>query len=159
MSNVRWALALLLVVGSAMTGAVEPVALPTVNSRISDHAGVLSGSQRHQLHQLLSQHEAATRQHVALLTVATAGEETVESHALRIWHAWESPKKGRAVLLVLFKEQGLAAIVAGEELGARLDAATIKRLLAGEVDAALSRGDFDGAALEGVKAIVGELNR
>jgi uncharacterized membrane protein YgcG len=147
-----------LVLFLVMCGTAAWAAGPLLNGRINDHAGVLSSSQRHLLHQLLSQHEAATRQHVALLTVATAGEEAVESHALRIWHAWESPKKGRTVLLVLFREQGGAAIVAGEELGAVLDAATIKRLLAGEIDAALSRGDFDLAALEGVKAIVGELN-
>ncbi|MCW8919514.1 MAG: TPM domain-containing protein [Gammaproteobacteria bacterium] len=158
---IKWRrfLALLLVMCSTAVWAAEREALPPVNSRINDHAGVLSNSQMHLLYQLLAQYDFATRHYVVVLTAVTAGGDSPQAYAERVWQAWPSQKRPRAALLLLLREERRAAIVAGEELGKILDVATIKQLLTGEIDVALRRGDFDGAAMEGVKAIMGVLSR
>lgn len=149
---------MLVTVLSPVWAAGEEGALQ-IRGRIADQAQIISSSQEHLLSQLLAQHEFSQHQHVALLTVETAGGETVHDYAARLWHSWQPRSKAASVLLVLFKEQKVAVIFAGEEFSKVLDAATIKQITEGEVAGNLQRGDFDNAAMEGVKAIVGELNR
>jgi uncharacterized protein len=131
--------------------------LPQVKGRITDEAQIISPSQQHLLYQILAQHEFASHQQVVVLTVEGKGIASIEDYATRIWQAWASQKKSTSVLLVLFKEQKSAAIVAGDEPGKRLDKASISQIIDGVLATNLQRGDFDNAAMEGVKAIVGKL--
>jgi uncharacterized protein len=136
----------------------EPAGLPQPTGRITDGAQILSPSQKHLLYQILSQHDFASRQQVVLLTVVGKGVESTEAYADRIWQAWSSKKKATSVLLVLFKAQKRVAIVAGEELTGVLDEASIRLIMDGELSTHMQHEDFDNAAMEGVKAIVGKLN-
>jgi uncharacterized protein len=129
-----------------------------IQGRISDQAQIISSSQEHQLYQLLAQHAYARQQNVTVLTITTSGAETAQDYAARQWRSWQPRSKATSVLLVLFKEQKTAAIFAGDALSKLLDEAVIKQILAGELASNLQRGDFDNAVMEGVKALVAELN-
>jgi uncharacterized protein len=149
---------LMLMAMAAGAWSQEPAGLPQPSGRISDGAQILSPGQKHLLYQVLSQHNFASSQQVVLLTVEGKGVESTEEYASRIWQAWNSKKKSSSVLLVLFKAQKRAAIIAGEELTRILDGASIRQIMEGELSTSLQHEDFDNAAMEGVKAIVGKLN-
>ena len=138
--------------------AAESSSLPIIKSRINDHAMIISQSQRHQLYQLLAQHEHSNHKSVVVVTTDTAGSDSVAEYAKRIWQVWESKKKPTSVLLVLFKQQKSAAIVAGESLKIVLDAQKIEQITNDQLSASLSRNDYDSAVMEGVQAIVNHLN-
>ena len=147
-----------LVAFSSQIQASENETLPQVKSRISDHAAVLTYSQEHQLHQILTQHQFAKRQSVMVLTAETSIGYSPQHYAERIWQAWTSKKKSNSVLLVLLKEEKSAAIVVGKDLKKQLSKEAAKKLITDSVATPLSQGDYDNAALEGVKAILVELN-
>ena len=132
--------------------------LPQIKGRIADEAAVLSYSQEHLMYQMLSQHQFASHHYVVVLTVDGAGVESPQINARRIWQAWEQKKKASSVLFVLFKEQRVAAIVAGDALSKKLDTVTINKILNETISTSLKGGDFDTAAMEGVKGIVGALS-
>jgi len=148
----------LFIICAPVLQADEGAALPQIEGRISDHAGVLSDSQKRLLHQMLSQHQFARHQYVAILTAESSGADTVDEYAARIWQAWQSDKKPTSVLLLLTKEEKKAAIVTGERLQGLLTKTEIKALLDESVSTPMLHGDYDNAAMEGVKRIVGELN-
>ena len=132
--------------------------LAQIKGRITDGAAIISYSQEHLMYQMLSQHQFASHHHVVVLTVDGVGAESPQTSASRIWQAWEQKNKASSVLFVLFKEQRAAAIVAGDELSKKLGTATINKILNEDVSASLETGNFDGAVMDGVKAIVGALS-
>jgi uncharacterized protein len=154
------------VVGSLILMAVAPGVwsqgadgLPQIKGRIADQAQIISSSQEHQLYQILAQQEHATHQRVAVVTTETAGAESTQEFSGRIWQAWAREDKSRCVLLVLFKQPGSAAIIAGDTLSKMFDAPAIQKIIDEDMAAGLKGGDFDGAAMEGVKGIVAVLNQ
>jgi uncharacterized protein len=159
MGNWRGLLAIALMgLGISYAWAAESSAVPQIKGRITDEAQVISPSQEHQLYQLLAQHDFARRQHLVVLTVESVGSEPLQELAKQVWQAWSYKNKARSVLLLLVKDQKSAAIVAGDELRDKLNDSAIKGVIAGKLATPLSQGDFDQAAMEGVEAIVGELN-
>ncbi|MEN8169303.1 MAG: TPM domain-containing protein [Pseudomonadota bacterium] len=131
--------------------------LPQIKGRITDQGGLISSSQKHLMYQVLAQHESGSHHHVVLLTAKGAGAELPQVYAKRIWQAWQRKDKSRSVLFVLFKQQKVAAIIAGSELSKKLDVISINAMIDNEISTPLKAGDFDGAALAGVKGIVGAL--
>ena len=150
---------LLLAVNTSVAVAIESNGLPQIKSRVNDHAAVLSKSQMHLMYQVSAQHQFAKHNHVVVVTAASSGSDSAQAYAERIWQAWKPKKKSSSVLLLLIKEPKGAAIVAGEEIRKVLNDAVIKKMIDETVSSSLLRDDYDNAAMEGMKAIVGELNR
>ena len=150
---------LLMVVNVSVAMATESDGLPPIKSRVNDHAAVLSKGQMHRLYQVSAQHQFATRNHVVVVTAESAGSESVEAYAKRVWNAWQPKKRSNSVMLLLVKEPKGAAIIAGDALGKALNEATVKRVIDEKVSTKLQQDDYDGAVEEGMSAIVSELGR
>ncbi len=149
---------LLLVVNAPLALAAESDGLPPVKSRVNDHAAVLSKSQMHLMYQVSAQHQFAQHNHVVVVTAASSGSDSVQAYAERTWQAWMPKKKSRSVLLLLVKEPQGAAIIAGDDLGKALNETTIKKIIDEKIAGSLRKGDYDSAAMEGLQAIIGELD-
>lgn len=128
--------------------------VPVIKSRINDHALAISDSQKHLLYQMLAQFDKASRYSVVVVTAPSTGGDTTPDYAGRIWKAWVSEKKAKTAMLLLLKEQGKAAILGGSELHELLSEEAVAGILERSVEPTLSKGDFDGAAMEGVKEII-----
>jgi uncharacterized membrane protein YgcG len=158
MANGRILVGLLLLVAN-MSLAVAAGDVPQIRSRVNDHAKILSESQKHQMYQVSAQHQFAKHHQVVVVTAESAGGDSAPAYAERIWQAWQPQKKSSSVLLLLIKEPKSALIVAGDEVGKVLNDIVIKNMIDEKVSPTLLQGDYDNAAMEGLKAIVGELNR
>lgn len=150
---------MLFVANSSFAVAAEGNALPQIKSRVNDHAGVLSRDQMNRLYQLSAQHQFVTKKHVVVVTASSAGSESVDAYAKRIWNAWQPKDRSNSVMLLLIKEPKGATIVAGDALSKVLSEATVKRVIDEKVFTMLTKGEYDGAAEEGLSAIVSELTR
>lgn len=150
---------LLLAVNSSVAVATESDGLPPIKSRVNDHAAVLSKSQMHLMYQVSAQHQFVQHNHVVVVTAKSSAGDSAQAYAERIWQAWKPKKKASSVLLLLVKEPQGAAIIAGDELGKALNEAAIKKIIDEKIASRLPEGDYDGAAMEGLQAIVGELTR
>ena len=135
----------------ATEGGVE------IRGRVNDHAMVISDGQRRQLHQLLAQHRFASGQFVVVVTLADRGDQDEAGAAEELWQQWQRKDKQNSGMLVLFKAQKSAAIVVGEALKEKLDAAEVQEIINGELAGALQEGDFDSAAMAGIKGMFNEL--
>ena len=149
----------LLVVNMSVAVATEGDGLPPIKSRVNDHAAVLSRDQMNRLYQLSAQHQFVTKNHLVVVTAESAGSEPVKEYANRVWNAWQPKKRSNSVMLLLVKEPKGAAIIAGDALSNMLNEAAVKRVIDEKISTRLIKGDYDGAAEEGMSAIMGELGR
>ena len=150
---------LLLAVNTSVVVATEGSGLPQIMSRVNDHAAVLTKSQMHQLYQISAQHQFSNHNHLVVVTAASSGSESAQAYAERIWQQWKPKTKSQSVMMLLVKQPQGAAIIAGDAFDKELNAAAIKKIIDENITTSLTKGDYDGAAMEGLKGILAELNR
>ena len=150
---------LLLVVNTSVVVAAGGSGLPQIKSRVNDHAAVLNNSQMHQLYQISAQHQFSNHNHVVVVTASSSGSESAQVYAEHIWQQWKPIKKSRSVMLLLVKQPQGAAIIAGDAFDKELNVAAIKKIIYEKITTSLIKGDYDGAAMEGLQGILGELDR
>lgn len=151
-------LLLVLICGIAISTSVlaEDALILDIKGRVNDHAHVISDHQRRQIHQILSQHKFISGQFVVLVTVPDLGAVEKNKATESLWRQWKYKDKAHSVMLVLYKAQKSADVLAGDGLKAKLGNDAIQRVL-NILSSDLQGGDYDAAAMDGVKAIIGEL--
>jgi len=158
----RWLqlVALLMFAGVLMPAwGSAPLEILELRGRINDFAEVLSEGQRRQLHQLSAQHHFNNKQFLVLVTSLGHGELDAETFSWKVWQQWSYSDKANAVMLVLFKEPKEAKIMVGNALHDKLDRSTVRKIIDEALVSKLQTNDFDGAAMDGYKAIIVELAR
>jgi len=137
--------------------ATQEETLPQVVGRVADYAGIISLSQIHLLEQISSQHEFISKQRVAVVTIESSGAISPRHYAEQLHRNWDNERRDSGVVLVLYKMQRSAAIAVGEALRGKLNEAQVTAIISGEVGAKMRSGAFDEAAMDGFKAILGQL--
>lgn len=138
--------------------------LPAPTGFVNDFAGVLSQADRQRLEELSSSLEARTGVEMAIVTVRTTGEESIQMYAVRLFEAWGVGKRGRdnGILVLAAMEDrrvwvevgyGLEGVLPDGKVGAILDRYLVPafkegrygdglyacaRALAAEIEAALA---------------------
>lgn len=82
--------------------------VPRLDGRINDHAGVLSSSVTGELESYLAAVEKATGVQIALLTISSLEDDSLESYSLRVVENWQLGSAGQdngALLLVAMEER------------------------------------------------------
>ena len=148
---------MLLVVSSSFAVAAESSDLPQIKSRVNDHAAVLTNNQMLQLYQISAQHQFSNHNHIVVVTVASSDSESAQAYAERVWQQWKPKIKSKSVMLLLVKQPQGAAIIVGDALDKKLNAAAIKKIIDKNIADSLSKEDYDAAAMAGVQGILGEL--
>jgi uncharacterized protein len=143
----------------AMAFAQDLVAIPPLQSHVTDQAGMLSAQQRDNLDQVLKDYETRTGSQVAVLTVASTAPEAIEQYGIRVAEAWKLGRSGvdDGVILIVAKDNPSALrrlrIEAGRGVQGSLTDAQSKRILQDVIAPHFRQSDFYGGMVAGVAAI------
>jgi len=143
----------------SLSGQVVPAFaadFPTPVGCVNDFANVLSLETKQQLEQQLAQLEKDSSIEVAVVTVESLGETTVDDYAVRLFEEWEIGKenKDNGVLFLIAPNERKTKIEVGYGLEPVLPDAKSGRVLDTYVTPAFKEGDYDKGISEGVAAIV-----
>jgi len=114
MRNVKRVGAILLCLCAAAWLTVALAAdVPYLSGRVVDDAEILKPATRDRLTAELKAHEQATGNQIAVLTVPTIGDESVEQYATRVFENWKLGQKG--------KDNGVLVIVVPNDRKMRIE--------------------------------------
>lgn len=141
----------------APAGAQE---VPYLSGRVVDQAGMLTVQGRTVLEGRLADFEAATGHQVAVLTIATLGDQPIEDYSMGVVETW---KLGRAaeddgVLLLIVRDDRKMRLEVGYGLEGRLTDLASRRVLDHVIAPRFREGDFEGGLSAGVDAVLAVLD-
>jgi len=104
----------------------------------------------------LKKHEAQTSNQVAVLTVPTIGEESIEDYAVRVFEAWKLGQKGKdnGVLIVVVPNERRMRIEVGYGLEGTLTDGLAGRIIRNDMTPRFKEGDYNGGIEAGVKSVI-----
>jgi uncharacterized protein len=139
------ALAAAWLVAIALPARAE-IPVPALRARVTDLAGLLPADRVAALEAKLANHETATGNQIAVLTVPTTDGEPIESFALRVSETWQLGRQGvdDGVLVVVASQDRRARIEVGYGLEGTIPDAIAKRVIAEQMGPRFRAGDFAG---------------
>jgi uncharacterized protein len=145
----------------AAVAAVPATALdvPYLIGRVSDHAGMLTETERARIDEKLAALEAGTGAQVAVLTVVSLGGEPIEAYSLRVAETWRLGRKGRddGVLLLVARDDRALRLEVGYGLEATLPDAVCRRIIDNVIVPQFRAGSYAAGIEAGVDAIGGTI--
>jgi uncharacterized protein len=122
------------------------IPVPPLRARVTDQAGLLPPERVAALEAKLAEHERATGNQIAVLTIDTTDGEPIESFALRVAEAWKLGRKGidDGAVVVVAKSDRAARIEVGYGLEGAIPDAIAKRILEDVMLPRFREGDFAG---------------
>ena len=146
--------ALLFAVVAAFTFAVE---VPALTGRINDYADVLNSGTESELTGYLTRLEDQTGIQLAVLTVPTIEDETIESFSMRVADEWKLGQEGKdnGILITLALAEHKIRIEVGYGLEGTLTDAQSSLILRNAIIPEFKEGDYDQGIAAGVSNIVG----
>ena len=132
------------------------VAVPPLQTRVTDLTGTLSAPQRQALEDKLAAFETAKGSQIAVLIVPTTEPETIEQYALRVAEQWQLGRKGvdDGALLLVAKNDRKLRIEVGYGLEGVLPDAGAKRIVSDTITPYFRQGDFYGGIEAGVDRMI-----
>ena len=96
--------------------------IPYLTGRVTDNAQILSAETRNALTAQLKAHEDSTTNQIAVLTVPTIGDESIEEYAVEVFEAWKLGQKGKdnGILIVVVPNDRRMRIEVGYGLEATM---------------------------------------
>lgn len=141
-------------------GAVEPVALPALASRVTDLTGTLDATQRGRLEARLAAIDRSGKAQIALLLLPTTQPETIEQFGIRLAEAWKVGQKGadNGLIVIVAKDDRRMRIEVGYGLEGKIPDAVASRIVNERMAPAFRQGDFFGGLDAAIAAIDGALD-
>lgn len=135
--------------------SVAEVAIPPLQSRVTDLTQTLSKREVTQLEQKLADFEAKRGSQVAVLIVPTTQPETIEQYSIRVVETWKLGRKGvdDGVLLLVAKQDRALRIEVGYGLEGILPDAIARHIIDEMIVPAFRQGDFFGGLQSGIEQI------
>lgn len=154
----RWGAVLLLTLCMLPVSAAR-IEVPYLTGRVTDNAELLNPETRARLTQALEAHERAHGNQVAVLTVPSIGDASIEDYAHTVFNAWGLGQKGRnnGVLLVVAPTERRMRIEVGYGLEGTLTDALASRIIRHRLTPYFKSGDFNRGIEEGVHSILAVL--
>lgn len=145
------ALMLMLTVGYPMLAAD----FPSPQGYVSDFAGLLSDSGKAQLEADLSQLAKDNSAEVAVVTVASLDDNTIEEYAVNLFAEWGigTKEEDNGVLFLIAVEEHKVRIEVGYGLEAILTDGRCGRILDNDVLPSFRNGDYETGILQGAASI------
>lgn len=128
---------------------------PVLNGYVTDQAGVLSEATRFQLEQDLAGYAQRSGNEIAVVTVRSLGDESVESFAVELFRRAAIGKKGRdnGILLLLAAQERKVRIEVGYGLEPLLPDAAAGDIIREQMVPFLRQGDYEAAIQAAVQAL------
>lgn len=147
---------LLLCLGLVRAVWAEQVPVPAFDRWVVDQTATLDSNTRSHLEARLAELDAAKGAQLAVLVVATTGEDTVESYARRVFDAWQLGRKGvdDGILLLVAKEDRRMRIEVGYGLEGRVPDLVAGRIIREQMAPRFQQGDYAGGVVAGVDSLI-----
>ena len=157
----RPALAVALLVFTALGGASERQAVPRLEGRVTDVAKILSAVDRERLGTLLARYEGETSHQIGVLVIPTLAGETIESYSLRVARAWKLGKKGldNGILVTMAMKERAVRIELGVGFEKYISNATAQAIIGNAMVPAFRKGDYAGGLQAGLEELMKEGRR
>lgn len=152
----RWLLACLaLSLAMSHAAAWAQIAVPPLQSRVTDLTGSLDEATRASLENRLRELEQAKGSQLAVLLVPTTQPESIEQFGLRVAETWKLGRKGvdDGVLLLVAKDDRALRIEVGYGLEGAIPDAVAKRVIEEIIVPRFREGDFSGGVEAGARAL------
>lgn len=133
--------------------------IPTPNGFVSDQAGVISASQEQILENTLAQYETETSNEIAILTLQSLEDGSIEDFAVRVFEEWRIGKEGQdnGALILLSVDDRETRIEVGYGLEGVLTDGATRLILERSVSPYFAVGNYDQGFSEGVNAVILEI--
>jgi uncharacterized protein len=140
-------------------GPTRAADVPYLSGRVVDNAEILKSQTRSALTEKLKAHEQKTSNQIAVLTVPTIGDESIEEYATRVFESWKLGQKGKdnGALLVIAPKDRKLRIEVGYGLEGTLTDVASSRIIRNVITPAFKAGDFDKGVIDGIDAMIGQL--
>lgn len=144
-------MALCLLLGHAVAADV-----PMLSGRVVDNAELLSAGARERIGAALKAHEAKTTNQIAVLTIATLGDDTIEQYAVRVFETWKLGRKGKdnGLLLVIVPKERKIRFEVGRGLEGTLPDVVASRTIRNVIAPQFKANQFDKGIEEGLAAVI-----
>ena len=137
-------------------GARAEVAVPPLQSPVTDLTGTLTSEQSATLEQQLRAFEARKGSQIAVLIVPTTQPETIQQYSFRVAEAWKLGRRGvnDGVLLTVAKEDRAVWIQVGYGLEGALPDVLANRIVEQVITPRFRSGDFFGGIREAIERMI-----
>jgi uncharacterized protein len=135
--------------------------IPFLTGRVIDNAEILTEGMRRLLTERLKAHEDRTGNQIAVLTVPTLEDESIEEYAVAVFEAWKLGKKGKdnGVLIIIVPNARRMRIEVGYGLEGTLTDSLAGRIIRNAMAPRFKAGDYDGGVESGVNAVLDVLEK
>lgn len=135
------------------------VDVPTLQQRVTDEAGVLNATDVQQITTQIVALEKKTGHQLAVLTVDTTGDDSIEEYATRVFDAWKLGDKQRddGLLLVMAKTDRTVRIEVGYGLEGDFTDVQAARVINGSIIPHFKQGEMGPGLVAGVQSISRQL--
>jgi uncharacterized protein len=142
-------IAFLPLVAFAYTSPGKPVGF------VNDFAQMLTADTRSALEQELKNFRAEKAHEIAVVTVPTIADETIETYAVKLFAEWGigGKEKDNGVLLLIARDEREVRIEVGYGLEGALTDLESKQIIDKVIVPAFARGEIDAGVTQGVSAI------
>jgi uncharacterized protein len=132
------------------------VAVPSLQTRVTDTTGTLTPGQARELEQTLRDFEARKGSQIAVLIVPTTQPETIEQYGIRVADQWKLGRKRTddGAILIVAKNDRALRIEVGYGLEGALTDATSSRIIDEVIVPRFRQGDFAGGIADGVNRMI-----
>jgi uncharacterized protein len=151
--------ALLLAIAALMVSAQVAMAYSSPGKPtgyVSDFAGIVSAETKATLESQLYQLEASTSAQVAVVTITSLGNDTIENYAEKLFQEWGIGQKGKdngALLLIAVDDREMR-IEVGYGLEPIITDALSSNIIRNIITPAFKAGDYNRGVLEGTEALI-----
>jgi len=142
---------------------LAPVAMgvdvPYLTGRVTDNAKLLSPDVHRAITEMLKAHEEKTTNQIAVLTVESLEDESIEEYAAAVFQEWKLGQKGKdnGILVIVAPNERRMRIEVGYELEGSLPDARAGDIIRNYMTPRFKKGNYNGGIQEGVKAIISVL--
>jgi uncharacterized protein len=136
-----------------------PIDVPYLTGRVVDNAEILKPATRESVTAMIKAHEQTSSDQIAVLTVPTLNDESVEEFATRVFDRWKLGQKGKdnGVLVIVVPNDRKMRIEVGYGLEGTLTDAAASRIIRNVMTPRFKGGDYDAGVSAGVGAIIATL--
>lgn len=140
----------------AVTAWAQEVAIPPLTTWVTDTTNTLSTADKASLSQKLTALGREKGAQIAVLMVASTGNENIESYALRAFEQWKLGRKGidDGILLVVAKDDRRLRIEVGYGLEGAVPDVVAGRIIREQIAPRFQAGQFSEGVIAGVDSLI-----
>jgi len=130
--------------------------VPYLAGRVNDNAGILTESTVNELENILESFEQKTSCQIAVLTIKSLEDESIEDYSIKVVESWKLGQKGKdnGVLFLVAQNDRRMRIEVGYGLESTLTDYITGRIISNEITPCFKNKDYDGGITNGINSII-----